>query len=80
MDQNRLFIAIAISVAILIGFQWVMPRPASGADRADERRLRHGVIETGRGAGSAARRFHRADGGRRDHAAARGAAGEDFVR
>jgi len=27
MDQNRLFFAIAISVAILVGFQWLMPRP-----------------------------------------------------
>src|SRR5579875_1838214 len=26
MDQNRLFIAIAISIAILLGFQYFMPR------------------------------------------------------
>ena len=27
MDQTRLFLAIALSVAILLAFQWVMPRP-----------------------------------------------------
>ncbi|MCW3474829.1 membrane protein insertase YidC [Limobrevibacterium gyesilva] len=27
MDQKRLFLAIAISIAILIGFQYLMPRP-----------------------------------------------------
>jgi YidC/Oxa1 family membrane protein insertase len=27
MDQKRLIIAIAISIAILLGFQWIMPRP-----------------------------------------------------
>ena len=28
MDQKRLFLAIAISVAILLGFQFLMPHPA----------------------------------------------------
>src|SRR5271154_4466751 len=27
MDQKRLILAIAISLAILLGFQWLMPRP-----------------------------------------------------
>src|SRR5208282_1173146 len=27
MDQNRLFMAIALSVAILVAFEWLLPRP-----------------------------------------------------
>jgi YidC/Oxa1 family membrane protein insertase len=27
MDQNRLFLAIALSVAILLAFEWILPRP-----------------------------------------------------
>ena len=27
MDQNRLFLAIALSVAILVAFEWLLPRP-----------------------------------------------------
>jgi len=28
MDQKRLFLAIAVSIAILLGFQWLLPHPA----------------------------------------------------
>jgi YidC/Oxa1 family membrane protein insertase len=31
MDQKRLIIAIAVSLAILLGFQWLMPRPKPAA-------------------------------------------------
>ncbi len=33
MDQKRLFLAIAISLAILMGFQYLMPKPPSTAQR-----------------------------------------------
>jgi YidC/Oxa1 family membrane protein insertase len=36
MDQNRLFIAIAISVAILLGFQFLMPRQPTPQHQAEQ--------------------------------------------
>ena len=46
MDQKRLFLAIAVSLAILLGFQWLIPHPRrirrrsrrSGHDRARQAR------------------------------------------
>jgi YidC/Oxa1 family membrane protein insertase len=53
MDQKRLFLAIAISVAILLGFQYLLPHPAVTPHAPSEPTLSGQAANTGSAAPSA---------------------------